>query len=149
MKFETNLFLRTLIGEKKSRLLEEDARIPLRCSPEAADRIIQIYQELKALNSAFSELKEEEKKQDNPSTTPIETPAAPHISDDTATRIRKALGLYVDALRKAAANVGELLQLLPDDKTLIQARFDAFRLIEQARQDLDEFNAAYPEEVRK
>lgn len=146
MKFETNLFLRTLIGEKKSRLLEEDARIPLRCSPEAADRIIQIYQELKALNSALSELKEEEKKQDNPSTTPIEAPATPRLPDDTANRIRKALGLYVDTLRKAAASVGELLQLLPDDKKLIQARFDAFRLIEQARQDLDEFNAAYPEE---
>lgn len=145
MKFETNLFLRTLIGEKKSRLLEEDARIPLRCSPEAADRIIQIYQELKALNSAFSELKEEEKKQDNPSTTPIEAPAAPPLPDDTANRIRKALGLYVDSLRKSAASVGELLQLLPDDKKLIQARFDAFRLIEQARQDLNEFNAAYPE----
>lgn len=145
MKFETNLFLRTLIGEKKSRLLEEDARIPLRCSPEAADRIIQIYQELKALNSAFSELKEEENKQDNPSTTPIEAPATPPLPDDTANRIRKALGLYVDTLRKAAASVGELLQLLPDDKKLIQARFDAFRLIEQARQDLNEFNEAYPE----
>lgn len=77
----------------------------------------------------------------------IGTPAfyAPRLPDDTANRIRKALGLYIDTLRKAAANVGELLQLLPDDKKLIQARFDAFRLIEQARQDLNEFNAAYPE----
>lgn len=81
----------------------------------------------------------------------IGTPAfcAPRLSDETANRIRKALGLYVDSLRKAAASVGELLQLLPDDKKLIQARFDAFRLIEQARQDLNEFNAVYPEEVRK
>lgn len=77
----------------------------------------------------------------------IGTPAfcAPRLPDETANRIRKALGLYVDSLRKAAASVGELLQLLPDDKKLIQARFDAFRLIEQARQDLTEFNAVYPE----
>lgn len=77
----------------------------------------------------------------------IGTPAfyAPRLPDDTANRIRKALGLYVDSLRKAAASVGELLQLLPDDKKLIQARFDAFRLIEQARQDLNEFNEVYPE----
>nr|DAF68078.1 MAG TPA: hypothetical protein [Caudoviricetes sp.] len=77
----------------------------------------------------------------------IGTPAfyAPRLPDDTANRIRKALGLYIDTLRKAAASVGELLQFLPDDKKLIQARFDAFRLIEQARQDLNEFNEAYPE----
>lgn len=81
----------------------------------------------------------------------IGTPAfsTPRLPDDTANRIRKALGLYVDTLRKAAASVGELLQLLPDDKKLIQSRFDAFRLIEQARQDLNEFNAAYPEEAHK
>lgn len=77
----------------------------------------------------------------------IGTPAfcAPCLPNDTANRIRNALGLYVDSLRKAAANVGELLQLFPDDKILIHARFDAFRAIEQARQDLNEFNEAYPE----
>lgn len=71
---------------------------------------------------------------------------APRLSDDTANRIRNALGLYVDSLRDAASKVGELLDLLPDNKRLIQARFDAFRLIEQARQDLNEFNTVYPEE---
>lgn len=75
--------------------------------------------------------------------------STPRLPDDTANSIRKALGLYVDTLRKEAANVGELLQIFPDDKILIHARFDAFRAIEQARQDLNEFNAAYPEEVRK
>lgn len=89
----------------------------------------------------------------DPTTTPVETPVeapveapAPRLSDDTANRIRKALGMYVDSLRDAASKVGALLYLLPDDKKSIQARFDAFRLIEQARQDLDEFNAVYPEE---
>lgn len=81
----------------------------------------------------------------------IGTPAfcAPRLPDDTANRIRKALGMYVDSLIKAAANVDELLQLLPDAKKLIQARFDAARLIDQARQDLNEFNKAYPEKEEK
>lgn len=85
----------------------------------------------------------------DPTITPVETPVetpAPRLSDDTANRIRNALGMYVDSLRDAASKVGALLYLLPDDKKSIQARFDAFRLIEQARQDLDEFNAVYPEE---
>ena len=82
---------------------------------------------------------------DAPITTPVEAPA-PRLSDDTANHIRKALGLYVNALRKVAAKAEELLQLLPGDKKLIQARFEAFRLNEQARQALDEFNAVYPEE---
>lgn len=148
MKPETNLFLRSLIGKEKARLCAEKTRIvsnncaqspaSLRLSPEDVDKIIQIDRDAKALNSALSELKEEAKKQD--------TPAAPRLSDDTANRIRKALSMYVDSLRDAASKVGALLSLLPDDKKLIHARFDAFRLIEQARQDLNEFNAVYPEE---
>lgn len=155
MKPETNLFLRSLIGKEKSRLLTEKTRIisancsqspeSLRLPPEDVDKIIQIDRDAKELNSALSELKEEAKKQGNPSPTHIEAHAAPHLSDDTATRIRKALGLYVDSLRDAASKVGALLSLLPDDRKLIQARFDAFRLIEQARQDLNKFNEAYPE----
>lgn len=154
MKPETNLFLRSLIGKEKARLIAEKSRIvsancsqspaSLRLPPEDVDKIIQIDRDAKELNSALSELKEEAKKQDNPSTTPIEAPAAPHLSDDTANRIRGVLELNLDALRKAAAKVGELLQLLPGDKILIQARFDAFRVVEQARQDLNEFNAAFP-----
>lgn len=162
MKPETNLFLRSLIGKEKSRLLTEKTRIvsnncaqspaSLRLPPEDVDKIIQIDRDAKKLNSALSELREEAEKQaplgenaqdDAPITNPVEAPA-PRLSDETANHIRKALGLYVDTLRKAAASVGDLLQLLPDDKKLIQARFDAFRLIEQARQDLNEFNEAYP-----
>lgn len=166
MKPETNLFLRSLIGKEKARLCAEKTRIvsdncaqspaSLRLPPEDVDKIIQIDRDAKELNSALSELREEAEKQANlgknaqddaPITAPVEAPA-PRLSDDTADRIRKALGLYVDSLRDAASKVGALLDLLPDDKRLIQARFDAFRLIEQARQDLTEFNAVYPEEVR-
>lgn len=159
MKPETNLFLRSLIGKEKSRLLTEKTRIvsancsqspeSLRLPPEDVDKIIQIDRDAKELNDALSELKEDAKRQGNPSTTPIESPAAPHISEDTATRIRGVLKLNVDSLKGAAEKVGALLCLLPDDKKLIQARFDAFRLIEQARQDLNEFNAAYPEKGEK
>ena len=163
MKPETNLFLRSLIGKEKSRLLTEKTRIvsancsqspeSLRLPPEDVDKIIQIDRDAKELNDALSELKEEAKKRDNPIPIPIpipiEAPPPPHNSEDTATRIRGVLKLNVDSLKGAAEKVGALLCLLPDDKKLIQARFDAFRLIEQARQDLDEFNAAYPEEVRK
>lgn len=159
MKPETNLFLRSLIGEKKARLIAEKTRIvsgncskspaSLRLPPEDVDKIIQIDRDAKELNDALSELKEEAKKQDNPSTTPIEAPATPRLPDDTATRIRGVLKLNVDSLIGAAEKVGALLCLLPDDKKLIQARFDAFRLIEQARQDLNEFNEAYPEKEGK
>lgn len=163
MKPETNLFLRSLIGKEKQRLIAEKTRIvsgncsqspaSLRLPPEDVDKIIQIDRDAKKLNSALSELKEEAKKQNHLGKSPtamfVDEFRTSSLSDDTANRIRKTLGLYVDTLRKAAANVGELLQLLPDDKKLIQARFDAFRLIEQARQDLDEFNKAYPKEVRK
>lgn len=144
MKFETNLFLRALIGEKKSRLLEEDARIPLRCSPEDADRIIQINQELKVLNSALSELKEEEKKQDNPSTTPIEAPA-PRPTDKDIERIRYEL----DRAITIADNVNDHILLIRRYPTLgtfselFLAEIAALlRSVSNAR---TKFDAAYPE----
>lgn len=142
MKPETNLFLRSLVGREKSRLkqqIDEILNTP-GFSAEGGNQLVAALTERSKCNDALTALREESREQ---------YPATPPLSDDTANRIRKALGLYVDTLRKAAASVGELLQLLPDDKKLIQARFDAFRLIEQARQDLNEFNAAFPEEVRK
>lgn len=84
MKPETNLFLRTLIGKEKSRLRTEKTRIisancsqspeSLRLPPEDVDKIIQIDRDAKELNDALSELKEDAKRQGNPSTTPIEAP---------------------------------------------------------------------------
>lgn len=72
-----------------------------------------------------------------------------HLSDDTANRTREVLELNVDSLIKAAAHVDELLCFLPDSQKLIQARFDATRLIDQARQDLNEFNEVYPKKEEK
>ena len=139
-----NALFRIVTNEKK-RLEEERERVlaSLDSTPQGTALFYQASCRIQALNSELIDC--------SLILHDIGTPAfcAPHLSDDTANRIRKALGLYVDSLRKAAASVGELLQLLPDDKKLIQARFDAFRLIEQARQDLNEFNEAYPERSEK
>lgn len=121
MKPETNLFLRALIGEKKSRLLEETARIPLRGFPEAADRIIQINQELKALNSAFSELNV--------------------LSPETVKIIRRSLEVHKDAAETILATVAAFAS--GEVKETAEAK------VSSACRALDEFNAVYPEEVRK
>lgn len=73
MKPETNLFLRSLIGKEKQRLIAEKTRIvsgncsqspaSLRLPPEDVDKIIQIDRDAKELNSALSELRKEAEKQ--------------------------------------------------------------------------------------
>lgn len=149
MNRESNLYLCSILNHKKTALIADRDNLS-RSAKETSEKLDQIGKEIKSLNEGLGLLKSlpaeptAPEKQDNPSTTPVETPAAPHLSDDTATRIRGVLELNVDALRDAADKVGALLCLLPDDKKLIQARFDAFRVIEQARQDLNEFNAAFP-----
>lgn len=149
MNRETNLYLRSILGREKAALIADRDNLS-RTVKEKSEKLDQIDKEIKNINEGLGLLKSlpaeptAPEKQNTPSTAPIETPAAPHLSDDTATRIRGVLELNVDALRDAADKVGALLCLLPDDKKLIQARFDAFRVIEQARQDLNEFNEVYP-----
>lgn len=136
-----NALFRIVTNEKK-RLEEEQERVraSLASTTQGTGLFYQDSCRIQALNSELIDC--------SLILQDIGTPAfcAPRLSDDTANRIRKALGLYVDSLRDAASKVGALLSLLPDDKKLIQARFDAFGLIEQARQALNEFNAVYPEE---
>lgn len=136
-----NALFRIVTNEKK-RLEEERERVlaSLASTPQGTALYYQRSCRIRALNSELIDW--------SMILHDIGAPdfCAPRLSDDTANRIRKALGMYVDSLRDAASKVAALLNLLPDDKRLIQARFDAFRLIEQARQDLDEFNAVYPEE---
>lgn len=136
-----NVLFRIVTNEKK-RLEEERERVraSLASIPQGTALYYQRSCRIKALNSELVDY--------SMILHDIGAPAfcAPRLSDDTANRIRKVFGLYVDSLRDAASKVGALLDLLPDDKRLIQARFDAFRLVEQARQDLTEFNAVYPEE---
>ena len=133
--------LSRIVTNEKKRLEEERERVlaSLDSTPQGTALFYQASCRIQALNSELIDC--------SLILHDIGAPAfcAPRLYDDTANRIRKALGLYVDSLRDAASKVGALLDLLPDDKRLIQARFDAFRLIEQARQDLTEFNAVYPE----
>ena len=143
MNRETNLYLRSILGREKSALIAERDNISMPAEA-AIEKLDRINKEIKRINEGIGLLKRLPDEPTAPVETPVETPA-PRLSDDTANRIRKVLELNVDALRDAASKVGALLILLPDDKKLIQARFDGFRLIEQARQDLNEFNAAYPE----
>ena len=136
-----NALFRIVTNEKK-RLEEERERVQasLASTPPGTALFNQDSCRIQALNSELVDC--------SLILHDIGAPAfcAPRLSDDTADHIRKALGLYVDSLRDSASKVDELLNLLPDNKRLIQARFDAFSLIEQARQDLNEFNAVYPEE---
>lgn len=150
MNRETNLYLRSILGREKSALIADRDNLS-RTVKEKSEKLDQIDKEIKNLNEGLGLLKSlpaepaAPEKQDNPSTAPIEAPAAPHLSDDTANRIREVLLLNVDSLRKAAAHVNDLLCLFPDAPILIKARLDGVRLIDQARQDLNEFNAAFPQ----
>lgn len=142
MNRETNLYLRSILGREKCALTAERGNLP-KSPKEAFEKLAQIDERIKFINEGLSLLKSLPNEPATPVETPVETPA-PRLSDDTANRIRGVLELNVDALRDAASKVGALLILLPDDKRLIQARFDAARVIEQACDDLNEFNKAYP-----
>lgn len=117
MNRETNLYLRSILGREKCALTADRDNLS-RSAKETSEKLDQIGKEIKNINEGLALLKSlpnepaAPEKQD----TPIETPAAPHISDDTANRIRGVLELNVDALRDAADKVGALLCLLPDDK---------------------------------
>lgn len=152
MKPETNLFLRSLIGKEKARLIAEKSRIvsancsqspaSLRLPPEDVDKIIQIDRDAKELNSALSELKKEAKKQDNPSTTPH---FSPEIIEETRTALRNNLA---SAEKSVRALMG--IMVLPFTHPSVSKDLtDARRLYDLARRALDEFNAVYPEEARK
>lgn len=155
MKPETNLFLRALIGEKKSRLLEEDARIPIRCSPEDADRIIQINQELKALNSALSELKADArqyatvKEPELVDRTPL--PTIPRLSGETAQVIREALDIHV----KSAECCYPVIESMVDTPFFFGPKGNS-KILQRAKDELanarrakEEFNALYPAEKER
>lgn len=142
MNREANLYLRSILGSEKCALTADRSNLP-KSPKKAFEKLAQIDERIKFINEGLTLLKRLPDEPTAPVEPPVETPA-PRLSDDTANRIRKTLGLYVDSLIKAASNVDELLCILPDAKKLIQARLDGFRLIEQARQDLNEFNEVYP-----
>ena len=165
MKPETNLFLRSLIGKEKQRLIEEKTRIvsgncskspaSLRLPPEDVDKIIQIDRDAKELNSALSELKEEAKKQNHigkkaPFIVRDDFPippseSTPHFSPEIIKEMRSALRNNVMASDSAV----KLMQRIADGSVLspgllqsltnLQKRRDIARLAAKV------FDAAYPE----
>lgn len=169
MKPETNLFLRSLIGKEKSRLLTEKTRIvsancsqspeSLRLPPEDVDKIIQIDRDAKELNSALSELKEDAKKQDHLGEKapfivrddfPIPSPeSTPHFSPEIIEEMRSALRINVSASDSAL----KLMQRIADGCAIspgflqslsnLQKRRDIARLAAKV------FDAAYPEKSEK
>lgn len=169
MKPETNLFLRSLIGKEKSRLLTEKTRIvsancsqspeSLRLPPEDVDKIIQIDRDAKELNSALSELKEEAKKQDHlgkkaPFIVRDDFPippseSTPHFSPEIIEEMRSALRNNVMASDSAV----KFLQRIADGCAIspgwlqslsnLQKRRDIARLAAKV------FDAAYPEKSEK
>lgn len=166
MKPETNLFLRSLIGKEKQRLIEEKTRIvsgncskspaSLRLPPEDVDKIIQIDRDAKELNSALSELKEEAKKQNHigkkaPFIVRDDFPippseSTPHFSPEIIEEMRSALRNNVMASDSAVKLMqriadGSVLSLgLLQSLTNLQKRRDIARLAAKV------FDAAYPEE---
>lgn len=132
--------LSLIVTNEKKRLEDERERVraSLTSIPQGTKLFYQSSCRIQALNSELIDcdliLQE------------IKAPAfcAPRLSDDTANRIRGVLELSVAASRDAASKVDALLFLLPDDKSLIQARLHGVKLLEQALQDLHEFNEVYP-----
>ena len=151
MKTETNLFLRSLIGEKKTRLIEEKSRIlSLSRSLEDADRIIQIDQGLKALHGALSELKAEARQHTAAeSTEPVQQPRTvtiPVLSPETVPVIRDSLDAYVQSAENVYSLVKSTLTDIPlyDSVASRQALREAEKCRDTIRRAKDEFTALYP-----
>lgn len=169
MKPETNLFLRSLIGKEKARLIAEKSRIvsancsqspaSLRLPPEDVDKIIQIDRDAKELNSALSELKEEAKKQDNlgkkaPFIVRDDFPippseSTPHFSPEIIEEMRSALRNNLASAERSVRCLMGIMVLPCTHPSVSKELTDARRLCALARRALDEFDAAYPEEARK
>jgi len=115
MKTETNLYLRSLCGEKKSALRE------------AHD------EELRNLNDALTALRSEESQKQPPA-----------LSEKTVDAIRQLLKISLDCTREMSDRVKKITPLLPfgeaQDNLILAAKVKE----DKATTALNEFNAAYP-----
>lgn len=116
MKTETNLYLRSLCGEKKSALRE------------AHD------EELRKLNDALTALRTEESKKQ----------PTPALSEKTVEFIRQLLKISLDCTREMSDRVKKITPLLPfgeaQDNLILAAKVKE----DTATTALNEFNTAYP-----
>lgn len=120
MKTETNLYLRSLIGEKKSALRE------------AHD------EELRKLNDALTALRSEESKKQPPA-----------LSEKTVEAIRQLLEISLDCANEMSERATHIMPLLPFGEAQDNIILAAKAKIEKATTALNEFNAAYPAKKSK
>ena len=121
MKTETNLYLRSLCGEKKSALRE------------AHD------EELRKLNDALTALRSEESQKQQ----------IPALSEKTVEAIRQLLEISLDCANQMSERATHIMPLLPfgeaQDNIILAAKVK----IDKATAALNEFNAAYPAKKSK
>ena len=160
MKPETNLLLRALIGKEKQHLIMEKTRIVsdyYATSPasrnlptEDVEKIILIDHDIKSLNSALSELKEESKKNGqigtNHSQIVVDECPAPTLSPETVQTIREALDIHV----KSAECCYPVIESMADTSIFFGPKENS-KILQRAKDGLDnarrakeEFNALYP-----
>lgn len=115
MKTETNIYLRSLCGEKKSALRE------------AHD------EELRKLNDALTALRTEESKKQPPA-----------LSEDTVDAIRHLLEINLESANEMSDRVAHITSLLSFHEGQSSILLSAQARVCEATTALNEFNAAYP-----
>lgn len=116
MKTETNLYLRSLCGEKKSALRE------------AHD------EELRKLNDALTALRSEESQKQQ----------IPALSEKTVDAIRHLLEIRLKSANKMSDEIKYILPLVPVGEERDKIVLDVKAKVREAATSLNEFNAAYP-----
>ena len=123
MKTETNLYLRSLVGEKKSTLRE-------------------VYdEELAKLNDALTALRTEESQKQPCSTVPP-------LSEKTVETIRHLLEIYLRSANEMSDQVKCILPLIPAGEKLDKISLDVKTKISEATTALKEFGTAYPKKPK-
>ena len=120
MKTETNLYLRSLVGEKKAALRE------------AHD------EELRKLNDTLTALRTEESQK--------QTPA---LSEKTVELIRHLLEIYLNSANEMLGQIKCILSFAPVGKERDEIILKANTKVSEATTALNEFNAAYPAKKSK
>lgn len=119
MKTETNLYLRSLVEEKKSALRE------------AHD------EELRKLNDALTALRKEESQKQPCS-------AVPPLSEKTVEAIRHLLEIRLNSANEMLGQIKCILSFAPVGKERDEIILKANTKVSEATTALNEFNAAYP-----
>ena len=119
MKTETNLYLRSLCGEKKSALRE------------AHD------EELRKLNDALTALRTEESQK--------QTPA---LSEKTVELIRHLLEIHLRSANEMSDQIKCILPLIPAGEELDKIILKANTKVSEATTALNEFGTAYPKKPK-